>query len=1006
MSPERNGPHVPRRWSLRSTFGDLAFAGLLIAALSGIPLAVPFDIRNPFDSLAVILLTNPAAAFFRNVHYWSAQLFLVLTLAHAWDHLRRGTESRPRRGVWFHVAMSAPLAAFLMLSGFILKGDAEGQQAARILSGVLEQLPLVGRGISELLLGAEGNRQLLYVHHVATASILVWLFVAEHARGLWPRRVAVIESFLLVAAASLFLTPSLHDGVNPIVKGPWYFLGLQELLHWTSRPAIVLALGVALLALLVLLPRASDRWTRLSKVLLAGALAGYAVLTVAGVAFRGEAWQWGFAWSAQSSGLTAHGLARWWGPPVESLRQRPIPVVLDRREGCLFCHAGVKGLSASHSPESVGCASCHGGNPFSLEKGMAHARLVRVPGNLADAGQSCATARCHPGMASRVAASLMNSMAGVIAVDRAVFGEKATASPSVEGLGHEGADSHLRQLCASCHLGSAKAEWGPVHETSRGGGCNACHLNYSREARAELARYRAARNGGRSARTEAGPAVHPNLSLTIGSESCFGCHSRSGRISTSYEGWMETESADSGESVAAGESGRSGESVRPGESERPGQSGYPGQSKSRTLEDGRVFAFVQADIHAEKKMTCVDCHTSSEVMGKRDLALGGAPASRKHEAVFVTCEDCHFRGEARTVTVERLDDEARKIARLRGIAQPGRRFLVTARDPLLNTTLDANGIAWLTTKGQGQRLELRAPAPVCIEGGGHARLSCIACHGAWAPRCTGCHTRFDPARQAVDLVTGKVTSGEWVEQPSGFSAVPPTLGVRTVSPSPGLASQEGRLGPSMALKAGPSMALGASARALPPTIDTFIPGMVISLDRNQQPGSKPDNVFRRLYARAFSHTISKGARSCQSCHNDPVALGYGEGKLVFEVARANAPHRPRSGAAPGAYGEPGDSGCTGAPGHPTASWRFTPRYPAGPDGLPADAWTGFLQQRDAGASTRPDARPFSVDEQKRILTVGACLTCHEGTSAAMRSAVADWKGTLARISSRCVLPRW
>ena len=57
-------------------------------------------------------------------------------------------------------------------------------------------------------------------------------------------------------------------------------------------------------------------------------------------------------------------------------------------------------------------------------------------------------------------------------------------------------------------------------------------------------------------------------------------------------------------------------------------------------------------------------------------------------------------------------------------------------------------------------------------------------------------------------------------------------------------------------------------------------------------------------------------------------------------------------------------------------------------------------------STREDVRPFTVDEQRRILRVGACLTCHAATSSVMRDSVRDFEAVVARRSQRCVLPAW
>jgi hypothetical protein len=151
-----------------------------------------------------------------------------------------------------------------------------------------------------------------------------------------------------------------------------------------------------------------------------------------------------------------------------------------------------------------------------------------------------------------------------------------------------------------------------------------------------------------------------------------------------------------------------------------------------------------------------------------------------------------------------------------------------------------------------------------------------------------------------------------------------------------------------------------------------VPGMVLSIE-----GAAPATIFHRLYARAFSHTIAQKGRSCESCHNDPEALGYGRGALT--------------------YVREGDHG----------RWTFTPAMaPSVYDGLPADAWIPFLGTRTGMISTRDDVRPFSVEEQKAILTTGACLTCHAGDSPVMQAAIADWAGTLARVTPKCVLPRW
>jgi hypothetical protein len=86
---------------------------------------------------------------------------------------------------------------------------------------------------------------------------------------------------------------------------------------------------------------------------------------------------------------------------------------------------------------------------------------------------------------------------------------------------------------------------------------------------------------------------------------------------------------------------------------------------------------------------------------------------------------------------------------------------------------------------------------------------------------------------------------------------------------------------------------------------------------------------------------------------------------------------------------------------------FVPAAPALPqDGLPADAWIPFLGTRTGMVSTRDDVRPFNVEEQQRILNVGACLTCHPARSPTMQRAVRDFAAVVKARRPQCLLPTW
>jgi len=903
------------------TFGEFAIAGYLVAVVSGVLLAVSYSPSDAYGSLATLLLSNPAGVLCRNLHWWAGQFCFVATLLHAADHLRVGTERRLRPGPWLRLVLALAAIAFIMLSGFLLRGDADARQALRVVTFATSRIPLAGPDLSTLLFGVQDTLTTVYVQHAATATIAVWLFAIEHSRRLWPRTRTLLAVLAGLVAVSLFLSPGLHAGPDTVVKGPWFFLGVQEMLHWTSQPLLVIVATLAVLLALYLVRVADVRSARRLKGALAGVVIAYGVLCAVGAFMRGENWSWKAHWPGRAGNLHPG----WVFASVDVPVQLPIPTAMGRPEGCLVCHRDVTGLGNAHRADALGCASCHGGDRLTLDKRRAHDGMRRIPGNLADAAQSCGQSNCHQPIVERADNSLMNTMAGVIAVDRSVFGEPGgvtpTSVPRADQLGHSAADTHLRQLCASCHLSVTKTAFGPNMEDSRGGGCNACHLSYDPGTLQALADYQQANSTGNATP----PSRHPLIGLDIGNGQCLGCHSRSGRISTNYDGWHELHDPSPAVRLAA----------------RPA-SGHPGEY--RLFADGRVFERTRADVHAQAGMDCIDCHTATEIMGD-----GSAPA-HKRDALRVTCQDCHaVDGKPLpTLANDRLDPDSQRLIALRrwAVGPDERRARARSGEPLVNVVVDPAGTAQLIRKRTGARLPLDPAAPVCLEGGGHERLSCGSCHTAWAPRCSSCHTSFDPEARAFDTVADAEVTGAWVEKAGPFVADAPTLGVREDA--------------------------GGKGR-----IDTFSPAMIMTLDRSRTAGS-PDVIHTRLYARVEPHTTQRESRSCVSCHNDPEALGYGRGLLELR----------RDG--------------TGR-GH----WVFLPEAPlSAADGLPADAWIPFLGTRSGRVSTRDDVRPFNVEEQRRILTVGACLTCHAPDSRPMRHSVRDWAAVLAARTGACIVPTW
>ena len=250
---------------------------------------------------------------------------------------------------------------------------------------------------------------------------------------------------------------------------------------------------------------------------------------------------------------------------------------------CIQCHAGKRaGFVEGHSFGADNCVICHGGNSAATTERSSHAGMTRFPGLLDNAQRSCGT--CHADKVLSVSNSLMHTGRGMVSVTREFvdgsIGNEVSAN--LQSLGHGPADSMLRKLCSSCHLGQKKSahKLDPVRD--RGGFCLACHINdYPEEA-------------------------HPALSAKVSDARCFGCHSRSARISLSYSGLAEIDP----ETAA--------------------------QRESRLrLPDGRHVERKPADVHFTSGMSCIACHKGA------DLMASAGDAVHQRDVVASRCEDCH-----------------------------------------------------------------------------------------------------------------------------------------------------------------------------------------------------------------------------------------------------------------------------------------------------------------------------------------------------------------------------
>lgn len=364
---------------------------------------------------------------------------------------------------------------------------------------------------------------------------------------------------------------------------------------------------------------------------------------------------------------------------------------------------------------------------------------------------------------------------GMVATTRAVLGEEVSGRDHrLQALGNSPADSMLRRLCAGCHLGRSKTDHSVDATLDRGGGCGACHVNAYP------------------------PDGHPALSARVEDGRCFGCHSRSGRVSLNYAGL--------GEVIA---------------DERTDQPLF-------RLADGRLVEHKPADLHHRAGMACIDCHTGPGVMEGRASPLGGR--------ADIACVDCH--APQRFVSRDRWPaDQRSSLSRIPFESKPGQRFSRTAAGtPLWHLELVGES-AWLHLKLASRRVRVPqltdAHRKITAD---HGRLTCDACHAAWAPQCYGCHMDFDPEQEQWDHLEQREVAGRWTERRWDIRNDTPALGLR----------RDGR-------------------------IDVAIPGMIMTLAHPAW--DEPLRIERHA---ALSPHTSGPSRPCSGCHLGEAPDGAGE----------------------------------------------------------------------------------------------------------------------------------
>ncbi|MFQ5424316.1 MAG: hypothetical protein ACE5F9_10095 [Phycisphaerae bacterium] len=443
----------------------------------------------------------------------------------------------------------------------------------------------------------------------------------------------------------------------------------------------------------------------------------------------------------------------------------------DIDDGCLSCHGNIENATQNMGGW-LACTFCHGGDGNAMTKKAAHVQprlpVIRDqttrpldydlqyqkfvnPSDLRVVERTCGF--CHPTVIGRVKKGLMATGAGhyagglyqngVVDTKTPIYGNFAVTDNSVNIPFDRGAVASLQDLltydptndpslisthyralppqaCARCHLWSrGKGYRGAVGKNGlyRADGCAACHMPYANDGLSHSA-------DPSIDHTEPGHPINHMITRAIPTEQCLHCHHRGARIGLSFTGRAQMPPR------------------------LPSGPGVPGTTDERF--NGN-FHYVDPatnpqDIHGDRGMHCVDCHTSTEIMGD------GFIYGHMDQATKIECQTCHGTPWAEGTLIDNDGVPLRNVARNKN----GEAIVTSKVDSREHWARQAKDVV-------DPLSPIFNPRASCAMNSNHLRpvggLECYACHSSWTANCFGCHFERDERFRGLNMMTRQWEQG-------------------------------------------------------------------------------------------------------------------------------------------------------------------------------------------------------------------------------------------------------
>jgi quinol-cytochrome oxidoreductase complex cytochrome b subunit len=289
-------PEKTIRYTHTFGLGGMSMVLFLLLAATGVLLMFVYEPSPGYAHDSIVTLNTDVffGKLIRNVHYWSANLLIVVMVLHLLRTYLSGAYFAARQFNWVIGLTLLFCALASNFTGYLLPWDQLSYWAATIVTAMISYVPGAGPWLQGVIRGGQeiGPATLVnfYATHTTVLPVLIILIMGFHfwrirkARGVViPRSpgeeydtappsgfvltlpqlllrelaVAMILVAFVMVMALLFDAPlgaAANPGMSPDpAKAPWYFLGFQELLfHFDPLFAVLVIPLLATIGLLMI----------------------------------------------------------------------------------------------------------------------------------------------------------------------------------------------------------------------------------------------------------------------------------------------------------------------------------------------------------------------------------------------------------------------------------------------------------------------------------------------------------------------------------------------------------------------------------------------------------------------------------------------------------------------------------------------------------------------------------------------------------------------------------